>query len=51
MMLGYFKKLSDFAENKSEFASNQTDKAKKAINREIDQAKEQMETRVQLICN
>lgn len=40
-------KVSDFAENTGEFASNQTDKAKKAINRGTDKAKEQMEPRVQ----
>lgn len=40
-------KVSDFAENTGEFASSQTDKAKKAINRGTDKAKEQMEPRVQ----
>ncbi|MGC6767422.1 Asp23/Gls24 family envelope stress response protein [Enterococcus sp. LJL128] len=40
-------RVGDFAENTGEFASNQTDKAKKAIGRGADKAKEQMEPRVE----
>ncbi|MGL4696121.1 Asp23/Gls24 family envelope stress response protein [Enterococcus larvae] len=40
-------RVGSAAESTGEFASNQTDKAKKAINKGTDKAKEQMEPRVQ----
>lgn len=40
-------RVGNMAESTGEFASNQTDKAKKAINKGTDKAKEQMEPRVQ----
>jgi uncharacterized alkaline shock family protein YloU len=40
-------RVGSMAESTGEFASNQTDKAKKAINKGTDKAKEQMEPRVQ----
>ncbi|MBL1223501.1 Asp23/Gls24 family envelope stress response protein [Enterococcus sp. BWR-S5] len=40
-------RVGNVAESTGEFASNQTDKAKKALNKGADKAKEQMEPRVQ----
>lgn len=40
-------RVGSMAESTGEFASNQTDKAKKAISKGTDKAKEQMEPRVQ----
>lgn len=40
-------RVGNVAESTGEFASNQTEKAKKAINKGTDKAKEQMEPRVQ----